>query len=152
MSETKIKLIRILSFTTLSTILMFGLNKFSPVTKQEMIEIAKTHHCPLRLHFSYGDDISYYEGCISILKDDFSKLSNSDKKDIVVNFIIYGGLDAGASVAFIESIGPNAKTIFKDLDNITNTELQEKFMASKSQLIDYHKGVNHYKNSIHSPL
>ena len=132
----------------LSIGIVFYSNKSFSISKQEMIEIAKSHHCPLRINFIYGDDVSYYDRCISVLKNDFSKLSNSDKKEITIKFVIDGSLDAGASGEFIELIKPSGSMIIKDLENISSTELQEKFGASPSEIVAYRKMINHYKTAL----
>jgi hypothetical protein len=129
--------------------LIFGFNKLFPATKQEIIYTARTHHCPLRLNFSYGDDVmTFYDYCIRILKDGFTRLSDSDRKEVVINFIIYGNLDASSSEEFIELIRPYRETIFKSLDNISSAEIQDKFMLSKSAIIDYNNSINHYRKAV----
>jgi hypothetical protein len=121
----------------------------SPVTKEEMIEIAKSNRCPIRLNFRYGDDIiRYYDFCINNLKDDFSKLSNSDKADVVISFVLYGNLDAGASESFADLIQPFSKKNFEYLDTIQDKEIRTKFNVSQSEISNYHKKLNHYKNAI----
>jgi hypothetical protein len=146
---SKIIYLRILTIIVLLTPLIFGLNKLLPATKKEMIGIAQTHHCPLRLNLSYGDDVViFHDYCIRILKNGFAELSDSDRKDVVINFIIYGNLDAGSSVEFIELIRPYRGTIFKSLDNMPSTEIKEKFMISESAIIDYNNSVNHYRKAV----
>jgi hypothetical protein len=147
--SSKIIYLRVLPILILLAPLIFGLNKLFPATKQEMIYIAQTHHCPLRLNLSYGDDvITFYDYCIRILEDGFTALSDSDRKDVVINFIIYGNLDAGSSEEFIELIRPYRETIFKSLDNISNAEIQGKFMLSKSAIVDYNNSINHYRKAV----
>ena len=135
----------IISITTL-----FYLNRLLPTSKQEMIEIARSHHCPLRLSFKYGDDISYYDHCISLLKDDFSKLSNLEKTDVALVFILHGKLDGGASVSFLELIAPFKEAVFRNLDSISDIELQNKFSASPPEIFEYHRTLNHYKSELYN--
>jgi hypothetical protein len=131
---------------------IFILNRFIPITKQEMIEVSKSHHCPLRLELIYGNDASYYDYCISTFSDSFCKLSSHDKKDVAINFIIYGNLDTSPSEVFLELIQPYQKELIGSLENISDSELQNRFAISKSATSDYRKKVAHYKNVLLSTI
>jgi hypothetical protein len=132
--------------------IIFILNRFIPITKQEMIEVAKSHHCPLRLELIYGDDASYYDYCISTFDSSFSKLSSYDKTDVAINFIVYGNLDTSPSEVFLELIQPYQKELLSSLENISDSELQNRFEISKSVISGYRKKVAHYKNIFSSTM
>ncbi len=132
--------------------IMFALNRFISITKQEMIEVSKSHHCPLRLELIYGDDASYYDYCINTFKDSFGRLSSHDKKDVAINFIIYGNLDTSPSEVFLELIQPYKKELISSLENISDSELQNRFAISKSVISDYRKKVAHYKSALLSTM
>lgn len=60
-------------------------------------------------------------------------------------FILYGKLDAGSSVAFIELIQPDHILILNKLESFSDLEIRNKFNASDSMIIDYRKVLSHYK-------
>jgi hypothetical protein len=132
--------------------IIFISNRFIPITKQEMIEIAKSHRCPLRLELIYGDEASYYDYCISTFSDSFGKLPSHDKKDVAINFIVYGNLDTSPSEVFLELIQPYQKELLSSLENISDSELQNRFEISKSVISGYRKKVAHYKNIFSSTM
>ena len=117
-----------------------------------MLDIAKFHCCPFRLNFSYGDEVIYYDSCIRALKKDFSRLSISDKSDVVVNFILKGNLDAGSSGEFIGLIQPYYKSLFKHIETISDEEIIYKFNISTSTITNYRKALHHYKSILEQDI
>jgi hypothetical protein len=144
-----------LRFKTSSTIIslvlffiaLFAINRNISITKNEMLEIAKSHKCSIRLELYFRDEITSYDTCIRALKSDFLNLSISDQANVAAMFIFYGKIDAGASVAFVELIEPNHISILKKLESFSDVEIRNKFKASDPMIIDYRKVVLHYKKS-----
>jgi hypothetical protein len=144
-----------LRFKTSSTIIslslffigLFAINRNISITKNEMLEIAKSHKCSIRLELYFRDEITSYDTCIRALKSDFLNLPISDQANVAAMFILYGKIDAGASVAFVELIEPNHISILKKLESFSDVEIRNKFKASDPMIIDYRKVVLHYKKS-----
>ena len=139
----KISIIIVLSIFLLST--LFVINRNIPIAKKEMLEIAKSRKCSIRLELYYRDEITSYDTCISALKSDFSKLSILDRTNVSAMFILYGKLDAGSSVAFVELIQPDHILILNKLESFSDLEIRNRFNASDSMIIDYRKVFSHYK-------
>jgi hypothetical protein len=131
---------------------IFVLNRGIPITKQEMIEVAKSHHCPLRLQLIYGDEASYYDYCISTFSNSFGRLSSCDKTDVAINFIIYGNLDTSPSEVFLELIQPYKKELLSSLENTSDSDLQNRFAISKPTIDVYRKQVSRYKSALLSTI
>jgi hypothetical protein len=133
-------------------IALFAINRNIPITKDEMLEIAKSHRCSIRLELYFRDEITSYDTCIRALKSDFLNLSISDRANVAAMFILYGKIDAGASVAFIELIETDHISILKKLDSFSDVEIRNKFKASDPMISDYRKIVSHYKESFDREL
>lgn len=126
-------------------VVLLAINRSVPITKNEMLEIAKSHRCSIRLELYFRDEITSYDTCIRALKSDFLNLSISDRTNVAAMFILYEKIDAGASVAFVELIEPDRISILKKLESFSDMEIRNKFNASDSMIIDYRKTIFHYR-------
>jgi hypothetical protein len=133
--------------TALFFVALFAINRNIPITKNEMLEMAKNRQCPVRLELYFRDNITSYDTCIIALKSDFSNLSSSDRADVAAMYILYGKLDTGTLAAFIELIEPDRTSILNKLDNFSDIEIRSKFNASDFMINDYRRSVSHYKES-----
>jgi ATP-dependent helicase/DNAse subunit B len=138
----------------LGCIVLFAVNKSTPVTKYEMIEVANMSDCPLRFNFKYIEDmfetIYRRETCIRLLKDDFSKLSISDKADVVTSFILKGNLGGGPEISLNDLMDSDREELFRHMEKVPDAEIKQKFNVSDSKIVSYKRWICYRKNSLYN--
>ena len=101
-----------------------------------MISIARSRSCDcLKEEFI---------SCIKSIEPHFDKLSSQGQNQVALNFIIYGNLDAGSSLAFIHLINPRHGQITNYLKQVTDIELKTKFGLNEKKIIAYRKSTDIY--------
>lgn len=109
------------------------------VNMQHMIEVARHRDC---LHLF--PDTTTFDGCIYRIQPYFDQLPLKEKKEVALNFVIYGNLHAGPSIMFAELISPCNAQIIKYLRDVPNDRLQKDFWVWPWQLSDYRKQVEKF--------
>lgn len=109
------------------------------VNKQHMIEIARQRDC---LHLFPG--VETFDGCIYRMQPYFDPLPLKDKKEVALNFVIYGNLETGSSIMFAELISPCNPQITKYLQAISDNTLQREYWVWPWQVSEYRKQVKKF--------
>jgi hypothetical protein len=110
------------------------------VDENTMISIARSRSCDC------GESKSF-DFCIKLIEPHFDKLSSQGQNQVALNFIIYGSLDAGNSIAFIHLINPHHVQITNYLKQVEDLELKNKFRLNEKEIARYRRGVDHYSNN-----
>ncbi len=122
-------------------------NIVNPVSKQDVIEIAKSRICSVKFLLKYQQDD--FESCISIIDANYFKgFSLDDKKDIAINFILYSDLQGGRAVIFLDMIAPYKDELIKSLEDISDAELTQQYQISEVAINKYRQTVKQYKKSL----
>lgn len=110
------------------------------ISKSKMIKIARQHYCSSLKNYPF-------DYCIHLLKPHFSKLSDEDKQEVALNFMIFGKLDAGSAVTFMELIERQKCDILGSLRKIPNKQLKQKFNLDNKAISKYHRKIEIYSLS-----
>jgi hypothetical protein len=89
------------------------------IGKAEMIRIARTRDCSKIFPGVYVFDV-----CISRIQAKFDDLLLQDKKEVVLNFLMYQNLEAGPGIVFSELIYPCEADILAYLNNLSDGQLK----------------------------
>jgi hypothetical protein len=106
-----------------------------------MISIARSRSCDC------GESKSF-DVCIESIEPHFDKLSSQGQNQVALNFIIYGQLDGGNSLAFIHLINPHHAQIINYLKQVEDLELKNKFGLNEKKIATYRRKVDRYSTGI----